>query len=88
MNKSFKEQAESYSNDSITCSVILDTLTAVSTTGYYRTSITLDEFNDAVEEAINEAEKESAHKVAIALTSSREIMTPLGGERVLKPWGR
>lgn len=88
VNKSFKEQAESYSNDSITCSVILDTLTAVSTTGYYRTSITLDEFNDAVEEAINEAEKESAHKVAIALTSSREIMTPLGGERVLKPWGR
>lgn len=56
-------------------------LTAVSTNDHYRTLIliTLDEFNDAVEKAINEA---AANKVTIALTSSREIMKPFGAESV------
>jgi len=87
VNKSFKEQAQSLSNESIACSVIVSKLTAISTTGYYRTSITLKEFNDAVEKAIEEAKNSAAKEVAVALTSSRGIMTPRGSERVLKPWG-
>lgn len=88
VNKSFKEQAQSLGDESITCSVIHRKLKSISTTGYYRTLITLDEFNEAVEEAIEEATKNSAtKKVAAALTSSIEIMTPRGSERVLKPWG-
>jgi len=88
VNKSFKEHAESLRDESIACSVILSKLSSISTTGYYKTSLTMDEFNEAVEAAIEEATKNSAAKtVAAALTSSTEIVTPRGSERVLKPWG-
>ncbi|MCK9314001.1 MAG: adenylate/guanylate cyclase domain-containing protein, partial [Methanocorpusculum sp.] len=86
-NKSFKEEAQAHSEESIACSVIINELKAISTTGYYHTSITLDEFDNAIEKATKEAIEQSAtKKMAAALTSSKEIITPYGSERVLRPW--
>lgn len=87
VNKSYKDKVKLLSNESIACSVISNKLTAISTTGYHRTSITLKEFNDEVEKAIEVAQNQVIEKVAAALTSSREIVTPRGSERILKPWG-
>lgn len=87
VNKSYNDKVKSLSNESIACSVIASNLTAISTSGYHRTSITLKKFNDEVERATEEAQNKAAKKVAIALTSSREIPTPRGSERILKPWG-
>jgi class 3 adenylate cyclase len=86
VTKEYKDKVDELSTDSIKCKVILENLTSISTTGYYKTTVSFSDYESRVKELIDEQEA-NAKEVTGAAIAAKSITTNIGKERTLRPWG-
>lgn len=86
VSKQFKAKVQSLAEESIACSVILDNLISIDKTGYYKTTMTLEEFNNAVEAVTQDATQNAFTEIVRPAFSAPIIHTPQGPERRVRPW--
>ncbi len=85
VTKEFKEKVDELKDESDKSQVILNSLTPISTTGYYKTTISQDEFETKV------AEQEEINKVAdyasVNILTASRVAAIDGIERTVRPHG-
>lgn len=84
--KGFKERIYSLKDDSLECQVIADCLSAINSTGYYKTSIDYQDYLAKIEEQKQENEKAKLLSIGILKATGTEAL--YGKERNIRPYGK
>lgn len=88
VSKEFKEVVQSLAEDSVACSVIMENLISIDKTGYYKTTMTLEEFNNSVDASTQHAVQNAFDESVRPAFIKPLVRTPEGVERRLRPWRR
>lgn len=81
VTKEYKDEVSAESGNYVKCKAIQGLLQAISTTGYYKTAISYDDYTQKVGSIKSQAEKKSV----AALTAST-VNAPFGKEGNVRPW--
>jgi len=81
VTKEYKESVSAESNNYVKCKAIEEFLHAISTTGYYKTAISYDDYTQKVESI-----KSQAEKIAAAALKATTVSAPFRKESSIRPW--